>query len=80
MSPATLAAQAASALDVLAHIRRDRDGGRRVEQLALWPGQDQSPASRMVWTRTGGLGPAAGTLRERLVEAQVAVPDLLDRA
>lgn len=79
MSPATLAAQAASALDVLVHIRRDRYGVRRVEQLALWPCRDAPPATWLVWSRAGGLGPAASMLRDRLIEAAVAVPALLDR-
>jgi pilus assembly protein CpaF len=80
MSPATLAAQAASALDVLVHIRRDQHGLRRVEQLALWPSRDEPPATWLVWTRIGGLGPAAPILRARLLEAAVAVPALLERA
>jgi pilus assembly protein CpaF len=78
MSAATLAAQAASALDVLVHVRRDQHGVRRVDQLALWPRWDEQPVTRMVWTRNGGLGPAAGVLRDRLVDAAVDLPALLD--
>jgi pilus assembly protein CpaF len=78
MSAATLAAQAASALDVLVHVRRDQHGVRRVDQLALWPRWDEQPGTRMVWTRNGGLGPAAGVLRDRLVDAAVDLPALLD--
>jgi pilus assembly protein CpaF len=79
MSAATLAAQAASALDVLVHIRRDRGGTRRIEQLALWPRQEDRPVPRLVWTRSGGLGPAAEQLRDRLVGAGVEAPVMLAR-
>ncbi|MDQ1743056.1 MAG: hypothetical protein QOE23_1395, partial [Pseudonocardiales bacterium] len=78
MPPDTLAAQAASALDALVHIRRDRDGRRRVEQVALWPaGPFPAGPPGLAWTRTAGLGPAAGQLRARLEAADVAVPALL---
>jgi pilus assembly protein CpaF len=76
MSAQALAAQAASALDVLVHIRRDRTGLRRVEQLALWPRTGEGRPG-LVWTRTGGLGPAANQLRARLLEAEVELPALL---
>ena len=79
MSPATLAAQAASALDVLVHIRRDQHGVRRVEQLALWPRRDEPPATRLVWTRAAGWAGGRAVLRDRLVEAAVGIPTLLDR-
>lgn len=77
MPAATLAAQAASALDVLVHIRRDRAGVRRVEQLALWPRRAGQLEPELVWTRSGGLGPAAGALAARLADAGVPVPVLL---
>ncbi|HEV2888266.1 MAG TPA: ATPase, T2SS/T4P/T4SS family [Jatrophihabitans sp.] len=72
-----LAAQAASALDVLVHVRRDRDGRRRVEQLALWPAGSPVAGPGLVWTRPAGLGPAAGRLRALLEAADVAVPAML---
>ncbi len=76
MSAQALATQAASALDVLVHIRRDRTGLRRVEQLALWPAEPAvEPA--LAWTRAAGLGPAAGRLRRLLDEAGVAPPAML---
>jgi pilus assembly protein CpaF len=73
MSAQALAAQATSALDVLVHIRRDRDGLRRVEQLALWPAVEPS----LIWTGAGGLGPAASKLRSMIEAAEVEVPALL---
>jgi pilus assembly protein CpaF len=77
MSAATLAAQATSALDVLVHIRRDRCGVRRIEQLALWPRHGDRPMPRLVWTRDAGLGPAAGPLRDRLTDAGAQAPAML---
>ncbi|HEX8079325.1 MAG TPA: TadA family conjugal transfer-associated ATPase [Jatrophihabitans sp.] len=76
MPAQALIAQAASALDVLVHIRRDRNGLRRVEQLALWSAEPAvEPA--LVWTRTAGLGPAAGRLRFLLDAAGLDPPALL---
>ena len=54
MPASALAAQAASALDVLVHVRRDRDGRRRVEQLALWP------AGPVLAEAGAGLDPVGG--------------------
>ncbi|MBV9821228.1 MAG: TadA family conjugal transfer-associated ATPase [Actinobacteria bacterium] len=77
MPAEALAAQAASALDVLVHVRRDRDGRRRVEQLAVWPAGPALSEPGLAWTRQAGLGPAAGRLRARLEAAEVAVPPML---
>lgn len=77
MDPMTLAAQAASALDVLVHIRRDRSGIRRVDQLGLWPRRGNDLGPELVWTRAGGLGPAVGELRARLAEADTELPSML---
>ena len=77
MSAAALEAQAASALDVLVHIRRDRSGQRRVEQLALWPAESLTVEPSLVWTRTAGVGPAAGRLRALLEAAEVDAPALV---
>lgn len=74
MSAAALEAQAASALDVLVHIRRDRLGQRRIEQLALWPAESLTVEPSLIWTRTAGVGPAAGRLRARLEAADVEAP------
>ncbi len=79
--PATaLAAQAASAVDVLVHVRRDRDGRRRLEQLALWPPGQELAEPGLAWSRTAGLGPAAGQLRTLLEAAEVPVPAVLHGA
>jgi len=76
MPAQALAAQAASALEVLVHIRRDRDGRRRVEQLALWPAAlADEPA--LIWTRAAGLGPAAGRLRWLIEAADIEAPAML---
>ncbi|MGI8664810.1 MAG: TadA family conjugal transfer-associated ATPase [Jatrophihabitans sp.] len=80
MSATTLAAQAASALDVLIHIRRDRSGLRRLDQIGLWPRRSQQVTPELVWTRRAGLGPAAGGLLTRLQDAEVALPTMLVQA
>ncbi|MEO7288227.1 MAG: TadA family conjugal transfer-associated ATPase [Jatrophihabitantaceae bacterium] len=72
----TLSAQAASALDVLVHIRRDQAGTRRVDQLALWPRQ-HGLSPQLIWTRAAGFGPAADELAARLVLAGVEPPPML---
>ena len=77
MSAVALQAQAASALDVLVHIRRDRAGLRRIEQLALWPAESLTVEPSLIWTRTAGAGPAAGTVRALLDAAEVEAPALL---
>jgi pilus assembly protein CpaF len=79
LSAEVLAAQAASALDVLVHIRRSRDGLRQLDQIALWPQRDASIGPQLVWTRDGGLGPAAANLAARISAADVALPALLGR-
>lgn len=77
MPASALAVQAASALDVLVHIRRTRDGLRRVEQVALWPAESLAGEPGLAWSRPGGVGPAAGALRSLLQAADVEVPTLL---
>lgn len=76
MSADTLLAQAASALDVLVHVRRGPDGVRRVDQIALWQ-RAIGAAPALVWTASAGLGIAAPELRDRLLQAGVPLPELL---
>jgi pilus assembly protein CpaF len=73
-------AQAASALDVLIHVARDRSGLRRVSQIALWPQRGAGGPPDLVWSSTGGLGPAARELARRIANADVDPPYLLDAA
>jgi pilus assembly protein CpaF len=77
MSPAVLSAQAASALDLLVHVCRDRSGMRRVDQIALWPRLVSGAQPKLIWTHAGGLAEAAHELRDRLLAAQVELPSLL---
>jgi pilus assembly protein CpaF len=76
MPAATLLAQAASALDVLVHVRRGPDGIRRLDQIALWSRHGDRPPA-LVWTADAGIGNAGADLRERLVEAGERIPELL---
>ncbi len=77
MSAEVLSAQAASALDILLHIRRDRSRVRRVEEIALWPRSGGPGDPELVWSRTLGTGPAAAELSSRLRQALVGVPAIL---
>jgi pilus assembly protein CpaF len=76
MPAETLLAQAASGLDLLIHVGRDRDGRRQVQQLALWQRQAGAPPM-LAWSTAGGAGPAALELRGRLTEAGFECPALL---
>jgi pilus assembly protein CpaF len=69
-------AQAASALDVLVHVRRDPAGARRVEQVALWR-REAGAAPALVWAPAPGVGPGADGLRARLAAAGVPWPGML---
>jgi pilus assembly protein CpaF len=77
MPAEVLLAQAASALDVLVHVARDRSGTRRVAEIALWPGDLAANVAGLVWQARGGIGPAAGELSQRISAAGVTVPPLL---
>ena len=76
MPAETLLAQAASALDLLIHVGRDSTGRRQLQQVALWQRQAGRPPE-LVWSVTGGLGPAADELRKRLTEHGLPSPELL---
>jgi len=77
MSATVLGAQAASALDVLVHVRRDRAGLRRIDEIALWPRRGAEAVPGLVWSRSGGIGPAATALSPRITDAGFALPSLL---
>ena len=76
MSAVTLGAQAASALDVLVHLDRDRAGVRRVSEIGLWPREASSVTPELVWSSAHGLGPAAPRLIARFAAAGVDPPRL----
>jgi pilus assembly protein CpaF len=76
MPAETLLAQAASGLDLLIHVGRDRAGQRQVQQLALWQRQAGAPPA-LVWSVAGGLGPGAAELRGRLAGGGQGCPELL---
>jgi pilus assembly protein CpaF len=79
MAEQVLAAQAASALDVVVQLGRRRDRTRMVAEIALWP-RDSSRflgAPPLVWSDRDGLGPAVGALAARLSLDGGPVPALL---
>jgi pilus assembly protein CpaF len=70
-----LRAQAASAFDLLVHLKRDTAGRRRIDQIALWPRSDGAPP--LVWSHLSGVGPGARQLADRIVESGAELPPLL---
>jgi pilus assembly protein CpaF len=70
----------ASALDVVVHLRRTRDGRRVVAELALLERNGELLRASPVWTARGG-APATTAARDllaaRVAEGGIAVPELL---
>jgi pilus assembly protein CpaF len=77
MSAEVLAAQAASALDVVVHIKRDQVGIRRLDQIALWPRRGAEVTPELVWTSDTEIGPAGAELARRIADAGIEVPGVL---
>ncbi len=68
---------AASALRVVIHLRRLRDGTRVVDELGLLDRAGDSLGVHPVWRRGVGVGLAAGTLFDDLVAREAPAPRLL---
>jgi pilus assembly protein CpaF len=65
-------AQAASAIDILIHVRRDRHGHRRVDEVALWPAAaERAPVT--VWSRRNGFHQGVEILARRCADADEPV-------
>jgi pilus assembly protein CpaF len=87
MPDGVLAAQAASALDLVIQLDKDSGGVRLLNEIALWPRDSMAalpPTTWTVWSAAGrdglrgsGLGPAAPELARRIDAAGVAMPSLL---
>lgn len=71
---------AASALRVVVHLRRLRDGARIVDEVGLLDRAGDSLSVHPVWRRGTGPGPAASTLFDELVAREAPVPSLLRTA
>jgi pilus assembly protein CpaF len=63
VSAEVVLALAASAVDVVVHLVRDRTGVRRVDHVSLW--QREGPPT-LAWSRSGGECPGASSLARRL--------------
>jgi pilus assembly protein CpaF len=61
--PGVLYAQAASAVDVVVHVSRDRSGRRGVREVALW--SSVISPDQVIWTDSHGWGPASIAVAER---------------
>jgi pilus assembly protein CpaF len=72
-----VASLAASALDVVVHLQRLRDGTRIVVEVARLMRSGDELAVTPVWSMRSGIGPAAVALAAAIAERGVAVPTAL---
>jgi pilus assembly protein CpaF len=75
---AAVSALVVSALDLVVHLRRGRDGVRRIDEIALLRAAGTGLSVSPVW-RAGELGPAAASLAGRLADRGAPVPEVLSR-
>jgi pilus assembly protein CpaF len=66
-----------SAIDAVVHLRRGRDGQRRVDEIGLFERRGDELTVKPVWSSRGGVGVAASALAARLAERAQVVPALL---
>jgi pilus assembly protein CpaF len=74
---AAVTSLAASALRVVVHIRRRRDGARVVEEIGVLDRAGDALGCHPAWRRSSGLGPAAGRLLDELLAREGPAPELL---
>ena len=74
---AAVTSLAASALRVVVHLRRLRDGVRVVEEIGVLDRAGDSLGCHPAWRRASGLGPAAGRLLDELLAREGPAPELL---
>jgi pilus assembly protein CpaF len=67
----------ASAVDVVVHLRRGRDGRRFVDEIGLLDRTGDDLTVTLVWSLRAGVGPAAPRLAARLADRAQVVPGLL---
>ena len=67
----------APALDVVVHLRRERDGKRVVDEIGVLDRAGDTFAVHAAWNRARGVGPAAQRLASDLAARGVAAPLLL---
>lgn len=77
LDPAAVGVLVASAVDIVAHLRRDRDGVRRVSEIAELTRSGDRLAVSPVWSAAAGPGPAAPRVAEAFARRHVPVPELL---
>jgi pilus assembly protein CpaF len=68
---------AAGAIDAVVHLRRERDGSRVVDEVALLAREGEALTVHPVWDARLGTGPTAAGLGRLLRERDVPVPDVL---
>jgi pilus assembly protein CpaF len=67
----------ASALSVVVHLRRLRDGSRVIDEIGVLDRAGDSLSVYPAWTRTGGVGYAARRLADDLAARDAEIPALL---
>jgi pilus assembly protein CpaF len=77
---ASVTSLAASALRVVIHLRRLRDGARVVDEIGLLDRAGDSLGVHPVWRRGSGPAAAAGALFDELAAREAPLPHLLQRA
>lgn len=77
LSPAAVASLVSSALQLVVHLRRARDGTRLVAELALLERSEQALGVVAVWSPATGIAPGAARLVRLLAERGEAAPELL---
>jgi pilus assembly protein CpaF len=76
---AAVTSLAASALQVVVHLRRLRDGTRVLDEIAVLDRAGDSLAAFPAWRRGGGAVPAARRMADDLAARNAPVPDVLLR-
>jgi pilus assembly protein CpaF len=77
LQPLVVADVVASALDVVVHLKRDRDGTRRVDEIGLLERVGGELVVPSVWSAAHGPGIAAERLAGALAARGAAIPELL---
>jgi pilus assembly protein CpaF len=77
LQPLVVADVVASALDVVVHLKRDRDGTRRVDEIGLLERVGGKLVVPSVWSAAHGPGIAAERLAGALAARGAVIPELL---
>jgi pilus assembly protein CpaF len=79
LAPDAVGALVASAIDVVVHLRRGRDGARRVAEIGVLMRDGGGLTVGEAWSVVTGPGPAAGLLAAQFTARDEPVPGLLQQ-